>query len=187
MSAFRLFLPVACVAALGCGDDDVATLGPRTPAFVGPIDWPQFRGPDLNNITPENLIDPTKLVEGIEPEWEADIGVGYSSVAVTDGWVWAYGFTPDDPPEVTDSFPHGDHMTGSDTGTASIRLCRIEPVVDGAATGRPAFTEGYPADRGRDTHHAGGTSSTPTVSGPVADALVEVIDKQSRYIAMNLH
>ena len=52
-------------------------------------DWPQWRGPERNGISSEQ----GWLKEGAAPRtvWEADVGAGYSSVAVKGGKLYTMG------------------------------------------------------------------------------------------------
>jgi hypothetical protein len=49
-------------------------------SVVAAADWPHWRGPDYNGISKETALDPAILKDGIEPVWEAEIGVGFSSI-----------------------------------------------------------------------------------------------------------
>ncbi|MCP4452630.1 MAG: hypothetical protein GY809_14305 [Planctomycetes bacterium] len=46
-------------------------------------DWPHWRGPDYNGMSRETVPNPAVLKDGIEPVWEAQIGVGFSSVTIS--------------------------------------------------------------------------------------------------------
>jgi outer membrane protein assembly factor BamB len=54
-------------------------------------DWPNYRGPDYDGISQEKGWDASKLKDGIEPVWEASIGIGFSAVSVSDGRAYAMG------------------------------------------------------------------------------------------------
>lgn len=53
-------------------------------------DWPNWRGPNLNGISSETDWNPEAL-QTAKIVWEADIGIGFSSVSVADGKAYAMG------------------------------------------------------------------------------------------------
>lgn len=57
-----------------------------TPAFAE--DWPQFCGPDRNNISTETGLASSWPESGPKVLWETKVGEGYSSPAVKDGKVY---------------------------------------------------------------------------------------------------
>ena len=56
-------------------------------------DWPRWRGPDGNGITSESGWDPNAISDGLQVAWKAALGVGFSSVAISDGLVYTMGNT----------------------------------------------------------------------------------------------
>ena len=60
-------------------------------AASGETDWPRWRGPDGNGITSESGWDPDSIADGPNVVWQAALGVGFSSVAVSDGLVYTMG------------------------------------------------------------------------------------------------
>ena len=55
------------------------------------FDWPQWRGPDGNGISYETGWNPDAIEGSPWLAWQASIGIGYSSVSVADGRVFALG------------------------------------------------------------------------------------------------
>jgi outer membrane protein assembly factor BamB len=56
-----------------------------------PPSWPQWRGPNGNGVSPETDWNPNCLEGGAKVLWNADIGTGYSNVAISRGQVYAVG------------------------------------------------------------------------------------------------
>ena len=54
-------------------------------------DWPCWRGPDRNGISLEKGWSPAALARSAKKAWTADIGAGYSSVAVARERVFTFG------------------------------------------------------------------------------------------------
>ena len=54
-------------------------------------DWPRWRGPDLNGISKEKNWTTAWPKEGPKQLWKADVGVGFSAVAVANGRVFTMG------------------------------------------------------------------------------------------------
>lgn len=54
-------------------------------------DWPQWRGPDRNGISEESDWDPAALANGPPVLWRADVGLGYSGVAVKGDRLYTMG------------------------------------------------------------------------------------------------
>jgi outer membrane protein assembly factor BamB len=99
-------------------------------------DWPNWRGPRHDGISREALpkADFSKIA------WRAKIGVGFSSMAVADGRVFALG------------------CTGQRRGNLETFAC-----LD-AATGKKIWSDTYPAAL-VDYLHEGGPCASPTVDG----------------------
>ena len=51
-------------------------------------DWPQYRGPNRNGISPEEIHWPTS---GPKQLWKASVGIGYSSVSISKGRAYTMG------------------------------------------------------------------------------------------------
>jgi len=99
-------------------------------------DWPHYRGPDYNGISEETAFDPASLKEGIKPVWEAEIGVGFSSISISDGRAYAMG-----------------------------NVDKINDVVFcfDADSGKEIWTHTYPEPL-EPKYYDGGSSATPTVA-----------------------
>jgi outer membrane protein assembly factor BamB len=108
-------------------------------AAVLPItadDWPHWRGPDFNGISKEKSWMTAWPKEGPKQLWKTNVGVGFSSVAVSNGRVFTMGNRDGE-----------DTVYGLDAGTgATIWKHSYKCILD------PRFYEG-------------GTLSTPTVDG----------------------
>ena len=109
-----------------------------TPAAAD--DWPQWRGPDRNNVSKETG---WSVNSAEKPLWRANIGWGYSAPAVAQGRLFIAGYFED---EATPS-------EGSD------RVSCLN-----AETGAELWTVTYPS-KAYDNEHGGGALSTPTVVG----------------------
>jgi len=60
-------------------------------SVAGAADWPYWRGPDYNAISKETGFDAACLNDDTEPLWQADIGIGFSSVTVSNGRAFTMG------------------------------------------------------------------------------------------------
>lgn len=100
-------------------------------------DWPHWRGPDYDGISRETGFDATALGDGTKPVWQAEIGMGFSSVTVSDGRAYAMG------------------NVGKKT---DVVYCFD------AATGKQVWTHSY-AEPLNPKYYEGGTSATPTLDG----------------------
>lgn len=58
---------------------------------VGAGDWASWRGPNHDGISSEKGWNPEGLAGGAKVVWQAQVGNGYSAVAVTDGKVFTLG------------------------------------------------------------------------------------------------
>ena len=58
-------------------------------------DWPNWRGPNYNGISAEKDWDPLKVKDGIKPLWQSSVGIGFSTLAVSDGKLFAMGNVDD--------------------------------------------------------------------------------------------
>ncbi len=98
------------------------------------LDWPRWRGPDLNGISQETGWLSTWPAEGPKQLWKANVGVGFSSVAVSQGRAYTMG-----------------NRNNEDTV-----FCFD------AETGQEVWKHTYPAKLGAQSYE-GGTHATPTV------------------------
>lgn len=55
------------------------------------VDWPQWGGPNGNFSSAERGYDPQAFADGVNILWETDVGIGYSSVVISDGWLYTLG------------------------------------------------------------------------------------------------
>lgn len=111
-------------------------------AGAGGVDWYRWRGPDLNGISTETGWNATWPTGGPKRLWEAQVGIGFASFAVSNGRVFTTG-----------------HAEQKDTVYCF-----------DAVTGRVLWKYSYPHPLG-DKYYEGGTSATPTVDGQVVYTL----------------
>lgn len=100
------------------------------------LDWYRWRGPDLNGISKEKEWTTAWPKEGPKQLWKANVGIGFSSMTVSDGRVYTMGNKND----------------------------RDTVYCFDAATGKEVWQHTYdePLDP---RYYEGGTSGTPTVDG----------------------
>lgn len=122
VSFFRVLLPASILAA--------------SLFSASALDWYRWRGPDLNGISKEKNWQSEWPEEGPKQLWKANVGQGFSSLAVSKGRVYTTG-------------------NSNDVDTVSC--------LD-ANTGREIWKRSYdcPLDP---KFYEGGTSATPTVDG----------------------
>ena len=99
-------------------------------------DWPYWRGPQRNGISQETQWQDTWTGEGPPVIWKAKVGLGFSSLVVSQGRIFTMG--------------HG--------GDQDRVFCF------NAESGQELWRHEYPADLG-DKYFEGGTTGTPTVAG----------------------
>jgi outer membrane protein assembly factor BamB len=100
------------------------------------LDWPRWRGPDLNGISQETGWSTAWPKEGPKQLWKADVGMGFSSISVSQGRAYTMGNKNDQ-----DTVYCMDAVTGKEIWKHTFK----EPL---------------------DPHYyEGGTSGTPTVDG----------------------
>jgi outer membrane protein assembly factor BamB len=132
-------------------------------ALLGNIyatDWPNWRGPDYNGISKETGWDPSKLKEGVEPLWRASIGIGFSSVVISDGKAYAMGNSA---------------KSKDDAEQLDVVYCFD------AVTGKELWTHTY--DNQLDPkYYEGGTLASPTVSG----GKVYTVSKDGKAFCLNV-
>jgi hypothetical protein len=62
-----------------------------TQIFTESFDWPQWRGPNSNGVSSETDWNLLALKNGARVLWTADIGAGYSNIAIQGNRVYAIG------------------------------------------------------------------------------------------------
>lgn len=105
-------------------------------AMAEGVDWFRWRGPDLNGISTETGWNVSWPSAGPQRLWQANVGIGFSSVAVSQGRVYTLGNRDDQ-----------DTVYCFD-----------------AATGHVIWRHTYACKLG-DKYYEGGAHSTPTVDG----------------------
>lgn len=139
MAALAAFLGLVAVAT-GCDATQADPLRVREAAAAAPapptVDWPGFRGPNRNGISSETNWLSTWPADGPRKLWTAQVGLGYSSVAVADGRAYTMG---------------------NKDGNETVYCLDAE-------TGRAQWRFSYPCDLVANLH-VGGPGATPTVDG----------------------
>lgn len=64
-------------------------------AVAESFDWPRWGGPDGNWVSKESDWDPQALNQGPRVLWTANVGLGYSNVAIRDNRLYAMGLVGD--------------------------------------------------------------------------------------------
>ncbi len=131
-----------------------------TAAVAYAADWPNYRGPDRNGISKEVISTEHWPVGEAEIVWRASVGVGYSSMTVSDGKVYTLG----------------------NTGKKDIDESKHKDIVYclDAKTGKEIWTYKYQCPLAP-RNYPGGTSSTPTV----ANGKVYTISKNGKAFCLN--
>ena len=111
---------------------------------VAGSDWPNIRGPNHNGISNEKLPVSKPFTGRIEPLWDIRIGVGCSSVAISNGRLYTMGNTGDKEQEQT----HEDVVYCFD-----------------ANTGAEIWTHTYKCGLNFKSNTPAGPFATPTVEG----------------------
>jgi len=132
---------LACaLASAGCDSTQADPTVVRAAAAAAPppptIDWPGFRGPNRNGISTEKDWLSQWPEDGPKKLWTAQVGLGYSSVAVADGRAFTLG-----------------NRDGNETVYCF-----------DAATGKSLWRYSYPCDLVANLH-VGGPGATPTIDG----------------------
>lgn len=104
---------------------------------VTALDWYRWRGPDMNGISKETGWLAKWPEEGPKRIWKASVGIGFSSVSISNGKLYTMGHD------------------GDQTETV---YCMD------AATGHEIWKHSYPGELDP-KYYEGGTSCTPTVDG----------------------
>jgi len=112
----------------------IASIVLWTCSVAGAVDWPQFRGPTRDGLSPETGLMKKWPDGGPKELWSVgDLGKGYASVAVVDGIIYTTGmigskgilFAFDLDGKPVWQVNYGDEWTGSNPGT------RTTPTIDG--------------------------------------------------------
>ena len=120
---------------------------PAAPDSAGPAnDWPQWRGPNRNGISSETITWPAA---GPKQLWKAAVGVGYSSVSVSQGRAYTMGNV--DGQEIV-------WCLDATTGTVIWQYDVPGPLTKGPLTNKPKKPGGF-------QNPYRGPNSTPTVDG----------------------
>lgn len=110
-------------------------------------DWPNWRGPRHDGVSNETGCDWNRLNGGANVLWRKSIGIGFSSMAVSGGRVYAYGNTgkPDDPKgtEQQDILWCFDAATGAEVW----KHAYVSPLLPTNCEGGPHSTPTVEADR----------------------------------------
>jgi outer membrane protein assembly factor BamB len=102
---------------------------------VSAADWPQWRGPNRNGVSPEK-VNAAWAAEGPRVLWRTPVGTGFASIAISRGWAYTIG----------------------NTNNQDTIWCFD------ARTGRIVWHHSYPAQLGPQWYE-GGPGATPTVDG----------------------
>jgi outer membrane protein assembly factor BamB len=88
--AVLLIMTSAIVAA--CRQKNVDDSAKEENSNGKTLDWPYWRGPNRNSIVSDSDWDPTVLSGEVEYKWQANVGLGFSSVSVMDGLLYTAGY-----------------------------------------------------------------------------------------------
>jgi outer membrane protein assembly factor BamB len=124
MATWRQIVPIAALVCLAAG------------SLARGDDWPNWRGPNRDGISKEKGWSTTWPAEGPKQLWKKSIGIGFASMAVSGGRVYAMGNASD-----TDTLFCFDAVTGNEVWKQSYAC--------------PLYAK----------LHEGGPCSTPTVDG----------------------
>src|SRR5262245_53960883 len=102
-------------------------------------DWPRFRGPEQNGISPETGLNAKALEGGAKVVWKGNVGTGFASITVANGRVYTMGNTA--------------------TGDAVDQVWCLD-----ASTGKEIWKHSY-AEELKANLYEGGPNATPTVDG----------------------
>lgn len=158
----------------------------------GAADWPRWRGPQFNGISPESDWRTQWPAGGPPVLWKAQVGIGYASLSVSQGRLYTMGNT-----EETDSIYCLDAATGRELWRHSYACSskdpngypgpRCTPTVDGervyavsrqghffcleSATGKVIWSKDFPRDYGAKVP-TWGFAGSPLIEGEAV--IVEV-------------
>lgn len=120
----RLSIVACALAALSC------------PHTTTAADWPQWRGPNRDGLSAEKGWQSAWPAEGPKRLWEQKVGIGYSSMSVSQGRIYTMGNTND--VDIVSCFD--------------------------AEAGTPVWAHTYPCGA-KDPNGFQGTRATPTIDG----------------------
>ena len=122
----------------------ISAIGTGLYSTAEAADWPNYRGPNHDGITSETNWSANWPTSGPKQLWKKSIGIGFSSMTISNGRVYTMGNTG----------------RKGDNKEHDIVFC-----LD-ANTGREIWTHIYPCPL-QPKYYEGGTLSTPTVDGDV--------------------
>ncbi len=134
--ALAFGLMVCTITAEYCGSAKAADTTLRSGASLRSTSWPNWRGPNHNGVSSETGWSTNWPKEGPKVLWNASIGAGFASMAVSNGRVYAMGNIRDN----------------------DILYCL------NAGTGQEIWKQSYPCPLFAESHE-GGPAATPTVDG----------------------
>ncbi len=161
---------LAVVLLLGCDGgatvsdssaalEALASAAAAAPYIDAPGEWPRWRGPRVDGVSTETSWSNDWPASGPRKIWEAQVGVGFSSLAIADGRLYTLG--------------RAASPTGRDLGD-DIVWC-----LD-ATTGQEIWRHTYPCQL-VPNQYEGGPNSTPTVDGP----LVYTLGKEGQFFCLD--
>lgn len=186
------------------GDRDGAgefTAAATPAAAMGKSDWPQWRGPQRDGVSPERNLLQNWPEGGPKLAWQTrGLGQGFSSVAISQGRIFTMGQKDGQEQLVALSEEDGQELWRLSVGNSDHSNCT--PTVDGdlvfavglggdlvcaeAATGKELWRKNYAADFGGRMMSGWGFSESPLVDGdalictPGGDrAMIAALDKRS--------
>ncbi|MDP7396115.1 MAG: PQQ-like beta-propeller repeat protein, partial [Lentisphaeria bacterium] len=110
---------------------------------VHSADWPQFRGPGYNGVSPEADLDFVNMKE----KWRADVHTGFSAVTVVDGRVYTMGNK-----KGTDHIVCLDEETGGGAWSHTY-ACKLDPrMYEGGPNATPTIKRGKVYTLSREGH-----------------------------------
>ena len=137
-------------------------------------DWPNFRGPNYNGISNETNLSFDWSADGPAILWNADIGTGFTSIAVSDGRVYVIGNTgippaPEEEEEEDEDENDDDDEDDDEEEEEGTNWAKLTPEGNSdvvycfnASTGKKIWQHEYPAPLVPNGYE-GGPNATPTV------------------------
>lgn len=110
----------------------LAALAAWLPAQQSGPSWPQWRGPDGDNISKEK----TWRTEGAARLWTAQVGIGYSNVSIAEGRLYTIGHDVDAGEDTVFCL---DALTGKEVWTHSFRSARMARAHGGGSLSTPSI------------------------------------------------
>jgi len=102
------------------------------PAQQSGPSWPQWRGPDRDNISKEKAW----RTEGTDKLWTVQVGIGYSNVSIADGRLYTIGHDVD---AGKDTIFCLEALTGKEIWTHSFRAARMAKAHGGGSLSTPSI------------------------------------------------